>query len=47
MILRSAKMLLLTRLALIQTACPQYAATPHTAVRGHAADAYRSESGDA
>jgi hypothetical protein len=47
MILRSAKILLLTMLALIRTACPQDAATPHTDVRGHAADAYRSDSGDA
>jgi hypothetical protein len=47
MILRYAKILLLTMLALIQTACPQYAATPHTDVRGHAADDYRSDSGDA
>jgi hypothetical protein len=47
MILRSAAMFLLTRLALIQTACPQEAATPPTDVRGHAADAYRSDSSDA
>jgi hypothetical protein len=47
MLLRSAKMLLLTRLARIQTACPPYAATPHTDVQGHAADDSRSESGDA
>jgi hypothetical protein len=47
MILRYAKTLLLTMLALIQTACLHYAATPHTEVRGHAADDYRSDSGDA
>jgi hypothetical protein len=47
MILRSAKMLLLTMLALIQTACPQYVATPPTDGRGHAAEDSRAESGDA
>jgi hypothetical protein len=47
MILRDAKTLLLTMLARIQTACPLEAATPHTDVREHAADASRSESGDA